>query len=274
MISHYKKPIESETIAYINRVTADGGTVIDAFAVDFVYTHLKRLNLLSYCQLLVFGEGGLKKDGSNRVSKAYDLSSNAWDGVQTTGSLQLLWADFGNRKCFYNDNLGTNSGLSFPDAVGVFRNQARGALLTVKNRLTSDNYGATMPSVLTSATSTTRLSIGVASGQNTLNGRRLDGDSAVIINGSLGKDTPAVLLVVGEWANGKLYGYENGTSKGDANFAGSGNTSDTNSAAVGIIKTTTGTIYIQIPFFSLFNGLFDRAVLNQFGEIIRKYYGI
>ena len=139
--------LEPETLAYTARVIADGGEIISQFDIDQAYKFLKRdgLNLANFCWHSA--QFGLIKDGSNAVSKLYDLSSNNWDATQSTGALQPLWvADQQNGKAVLRFD-GTNViGRDW----GVDKAQPNYRFVTCKStgdtssiRITMDSYGNT-----------------------------------------------------------------------------------------------------------------------------------
>ena len=78
---------EAETVAYIDRVEADGGVVLEPDYVDAVFKRLKEKNLLSTLKHWTSYRAGMKKDASNNISKLYSLASGS-DVVQTTASAQ------------------------------------------------------------------------------------------------------------------------------------------------------------------------------------------
>lgn len=137
--------LEPETLAYTARVIADGGEIISQFDIDQAYKFLKRdgLNLANLCWHS--SQFGLIKDGSNAVSKLYDISSNNWDATQATGGLQPLWvADQQNGKAVLRFD-GTNViGRDW----GVDKAQPNYRFLTCKStgdtsdaRMAMDSYG-------------------------------------------------------------------------------------------------------------------------------------
>jgi hypothetical protein len=81
---------EAETIAYRDRVIADGGEVIDLDYVDSVYKKLKELNLLDSLKHWSSASAGVRKDSVGYVSKVYSLDG-ANDGAQTTGASQPIF---------------------------------------------------------------------------------------------------------------------------------------------------------------------------------------
>jgi len=79
---------EAETDSYINRVNTDTGSVIDEAYVDTVYKQLKADASLANLLFWMDAKGGMKKDASNFISKAYDLSTSLNDPTQLTGASQ------------------------------------------------------------------------------------------------------------------------------------------------------------------------------------------
>jgi hypothetical protein len=77
-----------ETTDYNARVTGDGGEVIDLNAVNSYYQNEINENRLTNLRLMFFGQGGLKRDGSDLVNKIYDLSSDLNDCTQSNAALQ------------------------------------------------------------------------------------------------------------------------------------------------------------------------------------------
>lgn len=81
----------ADTEAYISRVEADGGTVINEQMVNDAYQLLADYSLTPI--VWVDANFGVKKDGSNLVAKLYDISDNDHDAVQATGANQPFWND-------------------------------------------------------------------------------------------------------------------------------------------------------------------------------------
>jgi len=79
---------EAETIAYKNRVEADGGVVIDIGYVDRVIVKAKSLGILANMIHWTSHLAGVKKDAGNAVSKLYSFVGI--DVVQTVGSSQPI----------------------------------------------------------------------------------------------------------------------------------------------------------------------------------------
>lgn len=82
---------EAETIAYRDRVLADGGEVIDLDYVDSVYKKLKELSLLASLKHWSSARAGVRKDSANYVSKLYSGDSLSKDITQTTGAKQPFY---------------------------------------------------------------------------------------------------------------------------------------------------------------------------------------
>lgn len=82
---------EPETLTQYSRILSDGGSVVDLYSMNTFIAGLKTLGL--YNNLLACWDArfGVKKDGSNAVSKLYDLSSYNRDASQLTGSYQPIW---------------------------------------------------------------------------------------------------------------------------------------------------------------------------------------
>lgn len=81
---------ETETIAYRDRVVADGGEVIDIDSVDATYKLYKTLGILTNIKHHSSPSFALKKDANNRVSKLYDISPSNRDFYNDTGAEQPL----------------------------------------------------------------------------------------------------------------------------------------------------------------------------------------
>jgi len=79
---------EAETTSYINRVNTDTGAVINETYIDSVYSQLKTDASLANLLFWMDSKGGMKKDASNFISKAYDLSTALKDTTQTLGASQ------------------------------------------------------------------------------------------------------------------------------------------------------------------------------------------
>lgn len=80
------------TTAYINRVNNAGGQVIDGSAVNdfYVYAAANGINLDSII-CAVIPKGGVIKDGSNNLSRWFDLGNQNHDLIQATGTSQPTW---------------------------------------------------------------------------------------------------------------------------------------------------------------------------------------
>lgn len=76
-----------ETIAYRERVFADGGTIEDLDYIETIYKVLKQNNLLDSIGLFHY-KGGMKKDSAGAISKLYSLDNSGNDVIQTIGSAQ------------------------------------------------------------------------------------------------------------------------------------------------------------------------------------------
>lgn len=81
---------EPETIAYRDRVEADGGVVINIEYVNDCYKMLKVNNLLGNLLYYTTPSAGIKKDSAGYISKIYSLIEST-DMVQTTGAYQPLF---------------------------------------------------------------------------------------------------------------------------------------------------------------------------------------
>jgi len=79
----------TDTYAYQARVVADGGTVINIAMVDNAYKLLADNSLSPVVWL--DANFGVKKDGSNKVSKLYDITDNDFDATQATSGAQPVW---------------------------------------------------------------------------------------------------------------------------------------------------------------------------------------
>lgn len=98
--------LEPETIAYIQRVEADGGEVINKEYTNNVYKKLLELNLLSNLSFWYDAKCGIKKNINNNVSKMYSLT-NQNDIIQNESTQQPL---FSVDKIFFDiDRYFTNS---------------------------------------------------------------------------------------------------------------------------------------------------------------------
>lgn len=90
--------LEPETILYVNRVEADGGTIIDTNSVDSFVVHAKTNGYWDSLYIAYNASWGVKKDVTNYASKLYDIKG-VNDLVQTTASAQPRWhADTLNSK--------------------------------------------------------------------------------------------------------------------------------------------------------------------------------
>ena len=82
--------LEPETLAYIQRVRADGGEVIDVAYVDSIYKKIKELNLLNDLLYWHSPYAGVKKDTLGAYSILFDISNNDNDFVQPNAPLQPI----------------------------------------------------------------------------------------------------------------------------------------------------------------------------------------
>ncbi len=82
--------LEAETDAYMARVLADGGTVIDLDYVNLAYKLLKTEGRISQNYSWLSASMGLKKDANNKVSKLYSLKGAAWDLIGV-GTSSMTW---------------------------------------------------------------------------------------------------------------------------------------------------------------------------------------
>ena len=80
---------DRDAIAYFARVQADGGVIISDVDVNNAIKHAKQYGYWSSVTFWTSAQFGVKKDGSNAVSKLYCLKGN--DAAQTTGSAQPIW---------------------------------------------------------------------------------------------------------------------------------------------------------------------------------------
>ena len=78
-----------DATTYRARVIADGGVVISMLDVDSAIKHAKFNGYWDSVAFWTSAQFGVKKDGSNAVSKLYCLKGN--DAAQTTGSAQPIW---------------------------------------------------------------------------------------------------------------------------------------------------------------------------------------
>lgn len=87
------KYYDAATIAYRDRVEADGGTIKDLAYVNSVIRLLILEGVYSNLASWVSANAGVKKDGSNFVSKMYCITGK--DMLQATGSAQPTWVSSG-----------------------------------------------------------------------------------------------------------------------------------------------------------------------------------
>lgn len=73
------KPLEPETTAFVNRVIADGGKVLDEVKLNNFYKTNKQLGKYNSLQFAVSKQFGYKLDGSGNIIKIYDASKNGND---------------------------------------------------------------------------------------------------------------------------------------------------------------------------------------------------
>ena len=95
---------EAETTAYISRVEADGGVVVDPQYVDTFIKKAKVHGILGNLIHWTSSRAGMKKDANGRISKVYSLSGNnatqvitakqpllITDGIQFAGNNEHLF---------------------------------------------------------------------------------------------------------------------------------------------------------------------------------------
>jgi len=87
---------DADAIAQRARIVADGGELYFNAAQGFI-RGLKTLNVYDSARILADPRFALKKDGSNHLSRLYDLSPNYYDLFQNTGSAMPTWAESGGR---------------------------------------------------------------------------------------------------------------------------------------------------------------------------------
>lgn len=119
----------AETYAYQSRVLADGGVVVDIALVDEAYQLLANHSLSPVCW--VDANFGVKKDGSEYVTKLYDLSSNEHDPTQDGATKYPQWTaaqqnglagiyfDGSNDELGFGNMLGTSASFTFTTSVSV-----------------------------------------------------------------------------------------------------------------------------------------------------------
>lgn len=85
----------ADTEAYIDRVEADGGVVIDKPWTDSCFQWADDNNITDFGNTYAWisAGAGVKKDGSNKIIKMYSLSGASWDVEQTTASNRPTWTD-------------------------------------------------------------------------------------------------------------------------------------------------------------------------------------
>lgn len=82
----------AETIAYRDRVLADGGTIRDIKKVDAIFNLLKKHNYLNNVLGIYGADLGIKKDSLNKVSKMYSVGSSK-DLIQPLGANQPTYQE-------------------------------------------------------------------------------------------------------------------------------------------------------------------------------------
>lgn len=82
-----------ETRAYISRVQADGGTILDPIQVNKDFIHAKNNGYINNIGGWWTAYGGIKKDVSTgAVSKLYSYGGASQDLLQASGSNQPIWS--------------------------------------------------------------------------------------------------------------------------------------------------------------------------------------
>lgn len=239
----------TETLDYIERVLADGGTIGNPAFVNFAYQHAKDFGYLSSVEGWWSALAGVKVEAGG-VSKLYDLSANNRDLTQDVENQRPNLVGnaivFGARE----DNIRLILGPS-----GVLRNVS-GATLFVRH---APSASAPRPTALYIATpsggNSVRALLGLDNGAFRAGGRRLDIDTAqFIVAGGVVLGTTMTQTGVFDFANAKAYLYVDGTLLGSADpFQTAGSTSNTDSGltVLGQVATVPETRWKGSIFESL-----------------------
>lgn len=231
-----------ETLAHIDRVTADGGTVPNPDFVDDFYRLALDLDVLDQLGVFIAPAAGVKVT-SGAVEKLYDLSANEHDMTQSTS---------GSRPAYVASSQGGKPSMEFDDdddympwtdeALGLLRDVDGVTSLEVFKHNTvstaNTNYYRVVFSTGTSSTAARMWTAANGTGGTLiLGGRRLDSDGSVLISASGQQSTDwEVLANVISYANRTAHIYRGDTAiASSTTFQTSGRTSDTDSqqAAIG-----------------------------------------
>lgn len=109
-------PPEPETTAFVNRVIADGGKVLDEVKLNNFYKANKAIGKYNSLQFAVSKQFGYKLDGSGNIIKIYDASKNGNDLDISRGEVP---EDIENEMFFLKDSHFKNENASF-DQVSSF----------------------------------------------------------------------------------------------------------------------------------------------------------
>lgn len=82
-----------ETVTFYNRIIQLGATVISLDSIDAAIAHAKSNSYMDYVVSWAAADFAFMNSGSEKVSYLYDLTSNKYDAVQSTGSYQPTWVD-------------------------------------------------------------------------------------------------------------------------------------------------------------------------------------
>jgi hypothetical protein len=90
--SYTAAPAEAETMTQMNRILADGGTIVDLDYMDLVISTMKAQGIYTAAKFIGDANIAVKKDaGTGAVSILYDISGNNNDAVQAVGANQPIW---------------------------------------------------------------------------------------------------------------------------------------------------------------------------------------
>lgn len=189
---------------------------------------------------------------SGYVTKWYDQTANARDAAQTTGTAQPRIVNAGTI-----DKVNGKVAVTFPssrtmsvtNSVGYFRNVGIGeAFFVTKSNSTAS--GARYLYAHTTPTNTTqRFSVydsGTTADRFTMVARRLDAQATATtatFGTNHGTTAQYLLSVYADWTNGTISIKQNGAGQVTASLPSSGNTSDTDAAAITIGGSRTTSTY-------------------------------
>jgi hypothetical protein len=223
-------------------------------------------------------------DGAVLVSMV-DQSGSANDATQSTGSLRGVWRATGVAGKPAVELDGVDDRYHFSAAgLNIFRNKLGGTIAAVTIDTGSLTSSAERPVVWFSRGGSPAVRAIKAHAANATAGgpmlyrgaaRRLDGDTAQLLDASQTTANPAAETFVVDWANGDAQHYLNGAlDASKATFTSAGATSDTasQSAQVGANSGLTTFFKGPLAFVALYDRVLSDADLAQLHDYLVTNY--